>query len=157
MEPRIDDAQMRIPSSRIPNSRTTPGAPAAAKSVDISPADRDHIGAEYWRHAAGYVLSCVRPRAEKLNAPPHPGPNGSKPPQLDLSKTLIVFLVLIDPGKNIIRLYMVAVTPTLFGECSLRRERGHIGSLGTVRSRKLRDERSAGRATLHPTAGATQL
>ena len=85
------------------------------------------------------------------------GPDGSKPPQLDLSKTLIVFLVLIDPGKNIIRLYMVAVTPTLFGECSLRRERGHIGSLGTVRSRKLRDERSAGRATLHPTAGATQL
>jgi len=46
---------MRIPSSRIPNSRTTPGAPAAAKSVDISPTDRDHIGAEYWRHAAGYV------------------------------------------------------------------------------------------------------
>jgi hypothetical protein len=53
----------------------------------------------------------------------------------------MVFLVRIDPGKNINRLYIVAVTPTLFGESSLRRERGHIGSPGTVRSRKLRDER----------------
>ena len=69
----------------------------------------------------------------------------------------MVFLVRIDLGKNINRLYIVAVTPTLFGESSLRREQGHIGSPGTVRSRKLRDERSAGQATLHPTAGATQL
>jgi len=53
----------------------------------------------------------------------------------------MVFLVRIDLGKNINRLYIVAVTPTLFGESSLRREQGHIGSPGTVRSLKLRDER----------------
>ena len=63
-------------------------------------------------------------------------------------ETLMVFLVRIDPGKNINRLYIVAVTPTLFGESSLRRERGHIGSPGTVRSRaercsiRRRDRRS---------------
>ena len=37
------------------DSEQPPGAPAAAKSVDISPADRDYIGAEYRRHASGYV------------------------------------------------------------------------------------------------------
>jgi hypothetical protein len=57
-------------------------------------------------------------------------------------ETLIVFLFLIDPRKNITRLYIMAVMPRLFGECSLRREQGHIGSPGTVRSRKLRYERA---------------
>jgi predicted DNA-binding WGR domain protein len=91
-----------------------------------------------------------------LNAPP------SRPEQIKAAaarplETPLVFLVRIDPAKNVNRLYMVAVTPRLFGECLLRRERGHIGSPGTVQSRKLRDERAAGRAALHQAAGATRL
>src|SRR5215472_15999962 len=119
VEPSNDDAQMRIPSSKIPNSRTTPGAPAAAKSVDISPADRDHIGAE----CIGGTLpdtSVVRSSvSRKIKRAPASRPERIKASAARPLETLIVFLVLIDPGKNITRLYMVAVTPTLFGECSL--------------------------------------
>jgi predicted DNA-binding WGR domain protein len=42
-------------------------------------------------------------------------------------------LINIDASKNRHRFYMVRVSPTLFGEWSLVREWGRIGSPGTVR------------------------
>ena len=45
----------------------------------------------------------------------------------------MAFLTRIDPTRNINRFYVVAVTPTLFGEWAVLREWGRRGSPGTVR------------------------
>ena len=58
----------------------------------------------------------------------------------------MLFFTHIDPAQNISRFYMVQVTPTLFGEWSLLREWGRIGSPGTVQSRSFEREEDARRA-----------
>jgi predicted DNA-binding WGR domain protein len=58
----------------------------------------------------------------------------------------MLFFTRIDPAQNISRFYMVRVTPTLFGEWSLLREWGRIGSPGTVQSRSFECEEDARRA-----------
>jgi predicted DNA-binding WGR domain protein len=57
----------------------------------------------------------------------------------------MAFLTRVDPSRNIDRFYVVAVTPTLFGEWALLREWGRRGSAGTVRltSYRRRDEAEA--------------
>jgi predicted DNA-binding WGR domain protein len=45
----------------------------------------------------------------------------------------LAFLTRTDPTRNIDRFYVVAVTPTLFGEFALLREWGRRGSAGTMR------------------------
>jgi len=54
-------------------------------------------------------------------------------------------LVRIDDDKNMARFYKLDVQPTLFGEWSLIREWGRIGSAGTVR------------IEAHPTRGKADL
>jgi predicted DNA-binding WGR domain protein len=39
-----------------------------------------------------------------------------------------------DPSRNVRRFYVVSLAPTLFGEWTLLREWGRIGSPGTVRT-----------------------
>jgi len=51
------------------------------------------------------------------------GPDGFEPIHLERR----------DHSKNLARFYRIAVVPTLFGEWSLLREWGRIGSPGTVR------------------------
>ena len=55
---------------------------------------------------------------------------------------LMTFLTRIDPTRNMDRFYIVAVTPTLFGEWAVLREWGRRGSPGTMRldSYQLHDE-----------------
>ena len=45
----------------------------------------------------------------------------------------MTFLTRIDPTRNMDRFYIVAVTPTLFGEWAVLREWGRRGSPGTMR------------------------
>jgi predicted DNA-binding WGR domain protein len=45
----------------------------------------------------------------------------------------MTFLTRTDPTRNIDRFYVVAITPTLFGEFALLREWGRRGSPGTLR------------------------
>jgi predicted DNA-binding WGR domain protein len=45
----------------------------------------------------------------------------------------MAFLTRTDPARNIDRLYVVEIMPTLFGEFALLREWGRRGSAGTVR------------------------
>ncbi|MBB1251750.1 WGR domain-containing protein [Rhizobium sp. G21] len=44
-----------------------------------------------------------------------------------------VYLTHVDPGRNMARFYTMSVQPTLFGECSVVREWGRIGTGGQVR------------------------
>ncbi len=44
-----------------------------------------------------------------------------------------VYLVRQDPDKNLHRFYQMFVTPGIFGDWSLVREWGRLGSPGTVR------------------------
>ena len=45
----------------------------------------------------------------------------------------MAYLTRTDPTRNINRFYVVAVTPTLFGEWAVLREWGRRGSPGTLR------------------------
>jgi predicted DNA-binding WGR domain protein len=45
----------------------------------------------------------------------------------------MAFLTRSDPAKNLLRFYIVRLTPTLFGGWTLVREWGRCGSPGTVR------------------------
>jgi predicted DNA-binding WGR domain protein len=45
----------------------------------------------------------------------------------------LAFLTRTDPTRNIDRFYIVAATPTLFGEWALHRDWGRRGSPGTLR------------------------
>jgi predicted DNA-binding WGR domain protein len=45
----------------------------------------------------------------------------------------MVFLTRSEPPRNVNRFYLVTVTPTLFGEWSVMREWGRLGSPGTLR------------------------
>lgn len=58
----------------------------------------------------------------------------------------MAFLTRTDPVKNLNRFYIVRLAPTLFGEWSLVREYGRIGSPGTVQSRTFEREQDAQRA-----------
>lgn len=44
-----------------------------------------------------------------------------------------VYLTHVDPERNMARFYTMSVQPTLFGECSVVREWGRIGTGGQVR------------------------
>jgi predicted DNA-binding WGR domain protein len=58
----------------------------------------------------------------------------------------MAFLTRTDPAKNLYRFYVVSVAPTLFGEWSVVREYGRIGSPGTVQTRTFDREPDAQRA-----------
>jgi predicted DNA-binding WGR domain protein len=58
----------------------------------------------------------------------------------------MVFLTRIDPARKLQRFWLANVTPTMFGEWSLLREWGRIGSPGTVQSRTFEREDDARRA-----------
>jgi predicted DNA-binding WGR domain protein len=58
----------------------------------------------------------------------------------------MIYLERIDPARNMARFYRIIVTPTLFGDWSLIREWGRIGSPGTVRETWYDDEAAARRA-----------
>jgi predicted DNA-binding WGR domain protein len=45
-----------------------------------------------------------------------------------------IYLERHDPGKNMHRFYQIDVTPGIFGDWSLVKEWGRVGSPGTVRS-----------------------
>jgi predicted DNA-binding WGR domain protein len=45
----------------------------------------------------------------------------------------MTYLTRTDPTRNMNRFYVVAITPTLFGEWAVLREWGRRGSLGTLR------------------------
>jgi predicted DNA-binding WGR domain protein len=45
----------------------------------------------------------------------------------------MAYLTRTDPTRNVNRFYIVAVTPTLFGEWAVLREWGRRGSPGTLR------------------------
>ena len=53
------------------------------------------------------------------------------------------------PNQNIARFYVVLVLPTLFGDRTLTREWGRIGSPGTVRSNAFKSEHDALTAAAH--------
>jgi predicted DNA-binding WGR domain protein len=57
----------------------------------------------------------------------------------------MAFLTRSDLARNIDRFYLVAITPTLFGEWAVLREWGRRGSPGTVRltSYRRQDEAAA--------------
>jgi predicted DNA-binding WGR domain protein len=52
-------------------------------------------------------------------------------------------LLHIDPTKNMQRFYRLQITPTLFGEWSLMREWGRIGSPGRLRCDSFASEAEA--------------
>ena len=58
----------------------------------------------------------------------------------------MTFLTRIDHAKKMSRFYVVRVAPTLFGEWSVLREWGRMGSPGTVRSRSFEREQEAQKA-----------
>lgn len=49
----------------------------------------------------------------------------------------------IDPSRNMARYYMLAIEPTLFGEISLTRAWGRIGTLGRQKIDVFQTERDA--------------
>lgn len=59
---------------------------------------------------------------------------------------MAVYLKKINPGKNQYRFYSLYVVPTLFGEWSLVRTWGRIGSGGAIRSDWFNTEKEALRA-----------
>ena len=58
----------------------------------------------------------------------------------------MAFLTRTEAEKNLYRFYVVTVTPTLFGEWSLVREYGRIGSPGTVQLTRFEREQEAQQA-----------
>ena len=58
----------------------------------------------------------------------------------------MAFLTRTEPQKNLYRFYVVSVAPTLFGEWSVMREYGRIGSPGTVQTRTFERQQDAHRA-----------
>jgi predicted DNA-binding WGR domain protein len=54
-----------------------------------------------------------------------------------------VYLEKIDPAENMRRFYSIRVIPTLFGEWTVVREWGRIGSPGTVREQWFESEDQA--------------
>ena len=52
----------------------------------------------------------------------------------------------IDPDRNMARFYTMRLQPTLFGDWSLLREWGRIGSSGRLVSGRFASEREAARA-----------
>ena len=55
----------------------------------------------------------------------------------------MAFLTRTDPQRNLYRFYIVRTAPTLFGEWSLVREWGRLGSPGTVRATTFEQEQEA--------------
>jgi predicted DNA-binding WGR domain protein len=57
----------------------------------------------------------------------------------------MAYVTRTDPTRNINRFYIIAVTPTLFGEWAVMRESGRRGSPGTLRlhSYRRREEAAA--------------
>jgi predicted DNA-binding WGR domain protein len=62
----------------------------------------------------------------------------------------MTYLTRTDPARNVNRFYIVAVTPTLFGEWAVLREWGRRGSPGTLRldSRRREEAQSAEQRTI---------
>ena len=58
----------------------------------------------------------------------------------------MIHLHRIDPTRNMARFYAMAVQPTLFGEWSLQREWGRIGSAGRLVSTGYSSESDAAAA-----------
>jgi predicted DNA-binding WGR domain protein len=54
-----------------------------------------------------------------------------------------------DPGRNLHRFYVVQLAPTLFGEWTLLREWGRMGSPGTVRLTSFEHQAAAEQAAQH--------
>lgn len=54
-----------------------------------------------------------------------------------------IYLEKRDPAKNIARFYRMTVLPNLFGEWTLCREWGRIGTSGQVRLEWFRDKEQA--------------
>lgn len=61
----------------------------------------------------------------------------------------MAFFTRTDLAKNIRRFWLVRVTRTMFGEWTLIREWGRIGSPGTVQARTFESEQEAERAAQH--------
>jgi predicted DNA-binding WGR domain protein len=61
----------------------------------------------------------------------------------------MTYLTRADPARNMNRFYVVAVTPTLFGEWAVLREWGRRGSPGTLRLDSYRRHEEAQRAEAH--------
>lgn len=55
----------------------------------------------------------------------------------------MTYLTRTDPARNLDRFYIVAVTPTLFGEWAVLREWGRRGSPGTLRLESYRRHEEA--------------
>jgi predicted DNA-binding WGR domain protein len=60
-----------------------------------------------------------------------------------------MLLTRTDASCNLHRFYVVQLTPTLFGEWTLMREWGRIGSPGTVRATSFERQADAERAEQH--------
>ena len=58
----------------------------------------------------------------------------------------MAFLTRTDPLRNLYRFYVVRIAPTLFGEWSLVREWGRVGSPGTMRATIFKQQHEAQRA-----------
>ena len=61
----------------------------------------------------------------------------------------MVVLTRSDPARNLHRFYVVNLGPTLFGEWTLWREWGRIGSPGTVRTTSYERQQEAQEAEQH--------
>ena len=60
-----------------------------------------------------------------------------------------MILTRTDPARNLHRFYVVQLAPTLFGEWTLLREWGRIGSPGTVRMTSFERQADAEQAADH--------
>ena len=58
----------------------------------------------------------------------------------------MAFLTRTDPTKKLRRFYLVRIVPTLFGEWSVVREWGRVGSPGTVRAISFGQQQEAQKA-----------